>query len=104
MYYVDRFEGEVVKHKEIFAPPERYYEYRRGTEDGIVVETYIASYDPLKLIDYAHITSDQPGYDLSVITRERDEFLKENNVSINAVLYAYTVPPAWFDKEVENID
>ena len=53
MYYVDKFLGELVKEKDDFAPPERYYEYRKGL-DGMIIETYIVSYNPLKLINFAY--------------------------------------------------
>ena len=53
MYYVDRYAGEVVREKDIFAAPERYYEYRKGTSNDIIIETYVKSYNPLQLIDFA---------------------------------------------------
>ena len=41
MYYVDRYLVELVKEKDSFAAPERYYQYREGT-DGIIIETFFA--------------------------------------------------------------
>lgn len=99
MYYVDRYMMELVKEKDSFAAPERYYEYRKGT-DGIIIETYIASYSPFKLIDFAY----KVGEDRKLISMERKNLFEKNNVSENAVLYAYTVPPEWYDEEVAKVE
>ena len=98
MYYVDRYLGEVVKEKDNFAAPERYYEYRKGTE-GIIKETYIVSYNPLKLIDFAY-TLDE---DRKLVSIQRDNLFKEHEMSKNPVLYAYTVPPEWYDQEIAKV-
>lgn len=99
MYYVDRYLGEVVKEKDNFAAPERYYEYRKGT-DGIVKETYIVDYDPLKLIDFVYPVDE----DLDFVYIKRNILLKEYGVYEHPVLYAYAVPPEWYDQAVENIN
>ena len=99
MYYVDIFVGEVVKEKDKFAAPERYYEYRKGI-DGIIKETYIVSYNPMKLIDFSYAVRD----DRNLVTAKRDALFKENNISINPVLYAYTVPPEWYEQEIAKVE
>lgn len=99
MYYVDIFAGEVVKEKDKFAAPERYYEYRKGI-DGIIKETYIVSYNPMKLIDFSYAVRD----DRNLVTAKRDALFKENNISINPVLYAYTVPPEWYEQEIAKVE
>ncbi len=98
MYYVDRYLGELVKEKDNFAAPERYYEYRKGS-DGIVIETYIVSYNPMELIDFSYVV----GEDRKLVTIHRDIFFKENGLSRNPILYAYTVPPEWYESEVAKI-
>lgn len=98
MYYVDRYLGVLVKEKDNFAPPERYYEYRKGL-DGIIKETYIVSYHPLKLIDFSYTTEE----DRKLVSIHRDNHFEKYDVSKNAILYAYTVPPEWYEEEVEKI-
>lgn len=100
MYYVDRFKMEVVKEKDTFAPPERYYYYRRGTTEDIIKETYIVSFSPLQLIDFSYVVGD----DRIVVSKRRDDLFKENNMSSNPILYAYTVPPSWFDQEIAKLE
>ena len=97
MYYVDRYLGELVKEKDNFAAPERYYEYRKG-QDDIVIETYIMSYNPLKLIDFSYTIKE----DRKLVTIHRDIYFEEHGVK-NPVLYAYTVPPEWYEKEVAKV-
>lgn len=101
MYYVDTYLREIIKEKdkESIAPPERYYEYRRGATNNVIIETYIASHNPLKLIDFSHATEEDQ-YALSIT---RDNFLKEHGVSANATLYAYTVPSEWYDEEIAKV-
>lgn len=99
MYYVDRFVGEIVKETDSFAAPERYYEYRKGT-DGIITETYIVSYSPLKLLDFSYVIDD----DRKAICTQRDNFFKENGLSENPILYAYAVPPEWYEEEIAKVD
>ena len=96
MYYVDRYLGELVKEKDNFAAPERYYEYRKGSE-GIVIETYV-SYNPFKLIDFSYVVEE----DRKLVSIHRDIYLKEHGVD-NPVLYAYTVPPEWYETEVAKV-
>ena len=98
MFYVDRFAGEVVKEIDMYAALERYYEYRKGT-DGIIKETYIISYNPMKLIDFSYAAGD----DRKLVAVQRDALFKENNISTNPVLYAYTVPPEWYEQEIANV-
>ena len=96
MYYVDRYLYELVKEKDNFAAPERYYEYRKGT-DGIITETYMINYNPLKLIDFSY-TSDE---DKNLVSIQRDNHFKEHDVDKKSVLlYAYTVPPEWYEQEI----
>lgn len=99
MYYVDRFLNEIVTKIDTFAPPERYYEYRKGV-DGIIKETYIVSYNPLKLIDFAYAVDE----DRSLISAKRNNHFDEHGVSKNSVLYAYTVPPEWYEKAVAKVE
>lgn len=101
MYYVDRYAGEVVKEKDSFAAPERYYEYRKGTSNDIIIETYVKSYSPLQLIDFARpVQSNILSDGRREVDVQRDNLFKENNMSINSVLYAYTVPPKWYEQEI----
>ena len=102
MYYVDTYLREIIKEKdkESIAPPERYYEYRRGVMNDVIIETYIASHNPLKLLDFAHVT----GLDANVLSVMRYNHLKEHGVSENAILYAYTVPPEWYDEETSKVE
>lgn len=99
MYYVDKFVGEVVKETDSFAAPERYYEYRKGI-DGIITETYIVSYNPLEVLDFSYVIGD----DREVICMQRDNFFKKNGLSENPILYAYTVPPEWYEEEIAKVD
>lgn len=101
MYYVDRYLGELIKEeeKETYAAPERYYEYRKGT-DGIIKETYIASYNPIKFIDFTYTIEE----DRKLVSIHRDIFFEKHGVSKNAVLYAYTVPPEWYEIEVDKYE
>ena len=104
MYYVDRFAGEVVKERNEFAAPERYYEYRKGVSDGIIIETYIKEYNPLQLIDFVRpVTSNILSDGRREVDVQRDNFFKDNDMSLNSVLYAYTVPPEWYEQEVAKI-
>lgn len=96
MYYVDTFAGELVKEKEVNAPPERYYEYRKGTLDGVIIETYIKPCSPLKLLDYARSIDTPSG--LAYV--ERCGILTKNGLPTDAPLFRYTVPPKWYDEEV----
>lgn len=98
MYYVDRYLGELVREKDNFAPPERYYEYRKGLDD-VVKETYIVSYNPLELIDFTYSIKE----DRRLVSVHRDNHLEKHGVSKNALLYAYTVPPKWYDSEVAKV-
>lgn len=99
MFYVDRYAGAIVKEKDSFAAPERYYEYRKGTK-GIIKETYIVSYSPLKLIDFAYAVDD----DRKLVSVQRDNLFEENNMSMNPTLYAYTVPPEWYEEEIAKVE
>lgn len=93
MFYVDSYTRELVKERDSFAPPERYYEYRRGVNEGIIIETYVASYNPLQLLDFAHVVGDP----MTGVARQNH--FDKHGVSQNAILYAYTVPPTWYDEE-----
>ena len=99
-YYVDRFRGGIVTKKDPYAAPERYYEYVKGL-DGIVKETYIANYEPLMLIDFAYVVDDISNLDF--IYEQRNNFLKQHGVSVRAPLYAYAVPPEWFEKAIAEL-
>ena len=94
MYYVDRYTNEIVKEKDNYAAPERYYEYRKGV-DGIIIETYIVAYNPNKFIDFDY----EVNKDRELVSRERYHLFKEHNV-VQPVLYAYTVPPRWYDEVI----
>ena len=98
MYWVDAFTKELVKEKEVNAPPERYYEYRKGTLEGVIIETYVKSEEPLELLEFSHPTSDTQTVILTSV--QRREHLKSHGLSENARLYRYTVPPKWYDEEV----
>lgn len=99
MYYVDRFLNQLVTEIDTFAAPERYYEYRKGI-DGIIKETYIVSYNPLKLINFAYTVDE----DKDILARNRNAFFKEHDISGYASLYAYTVPPKWYEEEVAKVE
>lgn len=104
MYYVDRYIREIVKERDNFAAPERYYEYRKGVSSDIIIETYIKSYSPLQLIDFVRpVESNILSDGRREVDVQRDNLFKENNMSINSVLYAYTVPPEWYEKEIAKI-
>lgn len=92
MFFVDTFTRALTKEKEKNAPPERYYEYRKGVMDGVFIETYVVSYKPLTLIDFAYTEEVQKLY------YARKEYLERYGVSLNAPLYAYTVPPKWYEE------
>ena len=96
MHYVDRFAMEIVTEKDEFAPPERYYEYREGVLDDIFIETYIVSYSPLQVINFAYRMNDP-----LVVSLERDMFFKEHGLPHNLVLYAYTVPKALYEYAIK---
>ena len=96
MYYVDRFTMEIVTEKDEFAPPERYYEYREGVLDDIFIETYIVSYSPLQVINFAYRMEDP-----SMVSIERDTFFKEHGLPRNLVLYAYTVPKVLYEHAIK---
>lgn len=99
MYYVDIFAHELVKEKDINSPPERYYEYRKGI-DGIITETYVVSYNPLKLIDFSYAVDE----DRSLISAKRNNHFEKYKVPKNSVLYAYTVPPEWYEEQISKIN
>ena len=104
MYYVDRFTGEVVKERNEFAAPERYYEYRKGVLDDIVIETYIKEYNPLQLIDFVHsITSETLSDGRREVDVRRDNFFKDNDMRLDSELYAYTVPPEWYEQGIARL-
>lgn len=96
MYYVDRFTMKIVTEKDEFAPPERYYEYREGVLDDIFIETYIVSYSPLQVINFAY-RMDYP----SMVSIERDTFFKEHGLPRNLILYAYTVPKTLYEHAIK---
>lgn len=98
MYYVDRYAGEIVREKDKYAAPERYYEYRKGL-DGIFTETYIVSYNPLKLTDFSYSV----GEDRKLVSEQRNNHFKKHGVSGNPVLYAYAVPPEWYEIVVSKL-
>lgn len=105
MYWVDRFAGEVVKERDKFAAPERYYEYRKGILDDIIIETYIKEYNPLQLIDFVHsITSKTLSDGRREVNVQRNNFFKDNDMSLNSVLYAYTVPLEWYEQEIAKLE
>lgn len=105
MYWVDRFAMEIVEKKDEFAPPERYYEYRKGVSDDIIIETYIKAYHPLQLVDFAHsITSAILSDGRREVNVQRDNFFKDNGMSSYSVLYAYTVPPKWYEQEIAKLE
>lgn len=98
MYYVDMYLGSLTKEKDNFAPPERYYEYRKGL-DGVIKETYIVSYNPLKLIDFSYAVDE----DRKLVSVQRNNLFEKHGVSKNPILYAYTVPPEWYEQEVAKV-
>ena len=105
MYWIDRFAMEIVKEKDKSAPPKKYYEYRKGVSNDIIIETYIKDYNPLQLVDFARsITSKTLSDGRREVDVLRDSFFKENDMSLNSVLYAYTVPPKWYDQEISKIE
>lgn len=105
MYWIDRFAMEIVKEKDKSAPPERYYEYRKGVSNDIIIETYIKDYNPLQLVDFTRsITSKTLSDGRREVDVLRDSFFKENDTSLNSVLYAYTVPPKWYDQEISKLE
>lgn len=97
MYYIDTKTGELVDKKDPTAPPERYYEYRRGIDNKNVKETYVISYEPLKLVEYVYPSI--YGNFGRVAEKYRKEFLSNNNIT-NPVLYARTVPPKDYDARI----
>ena len=100
MLYVDRFLGEIVKEKDKFAPPERYYEYRKGNHDNIITETYIVEYDPLKVVDFSYeIIASTNDEKRNKLNNDRKRFFEEYNIPSFDRLYAYTVPPKWYEAE-----
>ena len=38
------------------------------------------------------------------VVKERDNFFKDNDMSLNSVLYAYTVPPEWYEQEIAKLE
>lgn len=101
MFYVDRYAGKVVKEKDKFAAPERYYKYKKGVSDDIIIETYVKSFSPLQLIDFAYpIKSNILSDGRREVDVQRDNLFKENNMSMNPTLYAYTVPSKWYEEEI----
>lgn len=101
MFYVDIFANELVKEKDKFAAQERYYEYRKGTDDNIIIETYIVEYKPLKVCDFAHeiVTEENK----NMINIGRENFFKEHNIIHNPRLYAYTVPPELYEEVITKL-
>ena len=99
MYYVDRYLGKLVKERDNFAAPERYYEYRKG-ENGVIIETYIISYNPLKLIDFSYVIES----DRDMLSICRNNFFKKHGIGGYSTLYAYTVPPEWYEEMVNKYE
>ena len=96
MYYIDRYLGRLVDEIDPYAPPERYIEYREGADD-VVVEKYVVSYNPLAAIDFAYSTNEER----DMLSAKRSIFFKMNKLPNDLVLFAYTVPPKWYEEEIE---
>lgn len=95
MIYLDLWNNEYVKEKEVTAPPERYLTYLRGIEEGIYIEKYRVSSNPLKKLIFAYTEAEKiicP----EVVARKRNSHLKEHNAS-GATLVEYVIPPAIYD-------
>lgn len=106
MYYVDRFSYELVTEKDSIAPPERYYEYIRGIDNSVIIESYIVSHNPLQKINFAY-TVDELKFNIPgsregfrYVEEKRKNFFKEHNVE-HPTICAYTVPMNWFDEELK---
>lgn len=105
MYYIDSYSKQLVEDKDIspYAPPERYIEYREGFLDGVVKETYIVSYNPLRLIDFSYLTYLIPD-NRNMISMQRRVFFESNNIPSNSILFAYTVPSEWYKEETKKLE
>lgn len=99
MYYIDRYLKKLVEKIDPYAAPERYIEYREGVFENVVKETYVVSYNPLKVIDFAY-SAHEEGDEISI---KRNVFFKMNELPNDLILLAYTVPPKWYEEEVEKI-
>lgn len=97
MYYVDVFANELVKEREVSAPPERYYEYVESPSEEVVIETYVVAENPLKLFEFAYSPSD-PSW---LKTVQRSNHFKKHGVMKNDTrLCRYAVPPSWYSEEI----
>ena len=65
--------------------------------NNIAIETYIVSYNPLSIIDFAYSTDE----DRELLSMKRKIFFKMNNLPSDLILLAYTVPPNWYKEKIE---
>lgn len=94
-YYVDTRTMEVVNTKDInidILPPESYYEYRCGIQEGIIIEKWCC--DDNREIDFATTINNK------YKNQERNLHMKKNGVN-PVYLKAYTVPPSWYKEQTE---
>ena len=89
-YYYDSFAGELVTKKCAFAPPERYYIYKRGTGN-----MYTEQWEDRggKCCDYTYIQKLNP--------KERASMFSGSGFNAMGIK-SFTVPAEVFDKSVED--
>jgi len=99
-YFVDKRIMEVVKEDELdfnMLAPEMYYEYRKGVNEGIIIEKWQLPNG--KNIDFASATGDQ------MKSKQREAHFKRHGCYDEyKYLIAYTVPPSWFKEQIEELE
>jgi hypothetical protein len=95
MIYLDTWNKEYVKEKEVTAPPERYIPYIKGTADGVIIEKYYVGGYSSKRINFAYTEFESTNFP-EVVAKKRREHFKNNGV-ISCSIYAYVIPPAIYD-------
>lgn len=98
MYWVDKSTGKIVSKRDKSRPLWAYYEYRRGSIDGVIIETYIIGDNPFRQIDFAHCVGGM------YVNLKRDYHFKKHGVDRNNVrLHAISVPPKEYDEKIKEL-
>jgi hypothetical protein len=95
-YYIDARTREVTEDVSLLAP-ELYWEYLKGTMEGVIVENWYCGIDestgsPMA-ISFSHAT------DLQFVGVARQEHFKRHKANVQ-YLMSYTVPPSWYDETI----
>lgn len=98
--YYDTFEQEIVTEDELnlFAAPERYYKFIKGTQDGVFTERWYCKGNKHLDISYGYLDRENKN-----VQNIRDIMCKENKVDI-LYLVSYTIPEQEYNKMIDYIN